>query len=80
MIFFLTSFSPWPALEACDDMTKPARPLPAQVAPEVGDPEIVTIADLLLLVHTRQAEGQARVALDALGVHQVQSQRPPEGA
>ena len=42
-----------------------------QVAPEVGDPEVVAVADLLLLVHARQAEGQARVALDALGVHQV---------
>jgi hypothetical protein len=45
--------------------------LRAWVAPEVGDPEVVAVADLPLLVHARQAEWQARVALDALGVHQV---------
>ena len=31
--------------------------------------------DLLVLVHARQAEGQARVALDALGIHQVHVER-----
>ena len=42
-----------------------------QVAPEVGDPEVVAVRDLLLLVHARQAEGQARVALDPFGVDEV---------
>jgi hypothetical protein len=42
-------------------MTKPARPFP----------EVVTVRDLLGFVHARQAEGQTRLALDALGVDEV---------
>ncbi len=38
---------------------KTGAALLAQVAPEVGDPEVVAVADLLLLVHPRQAKGQA---------------------
>ena len=46
-----------------------------QIAPEVRDPEIIAIADILLLVHTRQAKRQARICFDALGVHQVDVER-----
>ena len=46
-----------------------------QVAAEVGNPEVVAVGDLLVLVHARQAEGQAPVVLDLLGVHQVHVER-----
>src|SRR6266545_5281656 len=52
-----------------------AAPLVAQITPEVGDPEVVAVADLLLLVYSWQAEGQARVALDPFGVHEVYVER-----
>src|SRR5205807_573757 len=42
-----------------------------QVAPEVGDPEVVAVRDLLLLIDTGQPEGQTRIALDSFGVDQV---------
>jgi hypothetical protein len=52
-------------------MAKPARPPCGEVAPEKGDPNVVGVADLLLLVHAWQAKGQARIYLDAFGIHQV---------
>ena len=42
-----------------------------QVAVEIGKPEVVGVRDLLRLVDAGQAEGQALVALDLLGVHFV---------
>lgn len=50
-------------------------PLLVQIAPEVRNPEIVAVADFLLFVDARQAEGQARVALDALRVYQIHVER-----
>ena len=50
---------------------EPGAALLVQIAPEVGDPEVVAVRDLLGLVHAGQAERQARVALDALGIDQV---------
>ncbi len=45
--------------------------LVAQVAVEVADPDVVAVADLALLVDAGQAEGQARVGLDLVGVDLV---------
>ena len=45
--------------------------LVAQVAVEVADPDVVAVADLVLFVDAGQAEGQARVALDLVGVDLV---------
>ena len=42
-----------------------------QVAIEVADPEVVAVGDLVLLVHAGQAEGQARVVFDLVGVDLV---------
>ena len=49
--------------------------LVVQVAPEIGNPEVVAVGNLLVLVHAGQAERQARVALDALGIHEVHVER-----
>ena len=46
-----------------------------QVAVEIGEPQVVGIGDLLRLVHSGQAERQAFVALDLLGVHFVHVER-----
>ena len=43
---------------------EPGPALLVQIAVKVGDPEIVAVGDLLLLVDPRQAEGQAKVGLD----------------
>jgi len=50
---------------------EPGPALFVQVAPEVGDPQVVAVGDLLLLVHPGQAEGQAAVVLHRLGVDHV---------
>jgi len=42
-----------------------------QVAPEIRDPQVIAVADALVLVDARQAERQPRIGLDALGVHQI---------
>ena len=49
--------------------------LGAKVAVEVGNPQVVAVADLLGLVHARQAKGQAAVVLHLLGVHHVDVER-----
>jgi hypothetical protein len=36
---------------------------------------VIAVSDLLGLVHARQAEGQTRIALDSLGIHQVDVER-----
>ena len=42
-----------------------------EVAPEVGNPEVISARDALVLVHAGQAEGQARIVLDALRIDEV---------
>ena len=39
-----------------------------QVAVEIADPDVVAVGDLAVLVDTRQAKGQPRIALDLVGV------------
>ena len=73
--FRRTLASSRPALEACDDMTTPARPVLVEVAVEIGEPQVVGVRDLLRLVDAGQAEGQALVALDLPGVHFVHVER-----
>ena len=46
-----------------------------QVAVEVGDPEVVAVGDLALLVHARKGIRQARVVLYFLRVHLVDVER-----
>jgi hypothetical protein len=42
-----------------------------EVAPEVGNPEVVSVGDLLVLVDAGEAEGEARVLLDLGGIDLV---------
>lgn len=46
-----------------------------QVAVEVREPQVVGVRDLLPFVDAWQAEGQALVALDLLGIHLVNVER-----
>ena len=42
---------------------------------EEGNPEIIGVGDLLLLVHTRQPEGQPPVVLHLFGIHHIHVER-----
>ncbi len=54
---------------------EPRAPLRPEVAVEVGDPQVVAVGDLLVLVDARQAERQAAVGLHLLRVHHVHVER-----
>ena len=54
---------------------KTSAALFAQVAPEIGDPEVIPVADFIGFVHPWQAKGETWIAFDPLGIDQIDIER-----